>query len=203
MALTEHFDDASEITLGGKKIINHYIKNLTHTVMARGSKSSAGKMYTVYFNGSMSHGGAHSNTNCSKSLILGGGIHVTQPKSVQTATRAACGPALDLSSPSSHKHAQLHAPAQPVPREGNAHGIPAASGISRSRDSSPSTQTGATSSSGAAPPGTKNAGTPLQVLPSTQDDVKPSHHTAAVNQALEADLPSAMHVWDIHYTSQP
>lgn len=33
--------------LGGKKIINHNIKNLTHTVMARESKSSAGKMYIV------------------------------------------------------------------------------------------------------------------------------------------------------------
>lgn len=38
MALTEHPDDASETTLGGKIIIKHYIKNLTHTLMARESK---------------------------------------------------------------------------------------------------------------------------------------------------------------------
>lgn len=61
--------------LGGRKISNHLIKNLTHSVMAGESKSSAGRC-TLCFNGSMSHGGAHVNTNCSESLAWEGGTPV-------------------------------------------------------------------------------------------------------------------------------
>lgn len=63
MALTEYFEDAPKITLGKKKIINHYVKNLTHTVLARESKSSSDKVYTLYFNESMSYEGVYLNTN--------------------------------------------------------------------------------------------------------------------------------------------
>lgn len=117
------------------------------------------------------HGRAHLNTNCPKSLILEGGIHMNQLKLVQTAARAGCGLPLHHSSPSSHKHAQLHAPAQPGPRGA----MPAVSGGSRSRDSGPSAQQelGAPWGCSSKP---QECREPLQALPSTQEyQAKPSH----------------------------
>lgn len=132
----------------------------------------------------MSHGGAHLNTNCSKSLILEGGIHVNQLKAftwTQTAARAGCGLPLHHSSPSSHKHAQLHAPAQPGPRGAMPMACQQCQGTAGAGTAAPVPDR-SWELLGAAAPSPRNAGSPCRLSPAPRS-VRPSHHTAAVTWA--------------------
>lgn len=110
-------------------------------------------------------------------------------------SRLRAGPAPQL--PEQPQHAQPQAPAQPLPRGGNARGIPAVSGGSGSRDSSPSAgqEPGALGGCSCKP-----------------QECRDPQHPAVSGQATtqlqlperrEADLPSGMHVWDTHDTLQP